>query len=408
VPRSAAIDAAVTWAGAAGCLFYLWTLYRYGRRGAGAQRFLMWVLAGLLFVRGFDWVDAKEVLDRLTFAIAAWLPLGITLFVEQVLRRHHPLWIKLFALAVSVTFFAASIATRLPLFRPWLLGFAVCLASIVLINGVLLLGRNRTELAAGENRLANLLILLAFITAGLVLTDFRTMTGVGSVRLGAIAALLFVYSMVGAAIRSVATIVWLGRFLLLLGLALGLSALIALATQSQSAEVWWTATLTAWPVTYAWMILTGIVVNSRALSVESDANEFMLWMAQAPLRSPQAFAAALAGAPDAQTHLFLDHDELADYDADVLARFAQCGEVVVSLIRARQLRRINDDALVEPSEQWIDLLERTQMTHGFLARQQPPAIFLLNLPATTSSAAAEMRLRVMQHICHQLNQTGAA
>jgi hypothetical protein len=407
VPSSAAIDAAITWAGAAGCLFYLWTLYRHGRRSAGAQRFLTWVLAALLFVRGFAWVDSREVLDRLTFAVAAWLPLAITLFLEHVLRRHHPLWVKLFALATSAAFFLASIATTLPLYRSWLLAFAACLALVVLINGFLLLGRDRSELAVGENRLASLLILLAFITSVLVLTDFRTLTGVGTVRLGAIAALLFVYSMLGAALRSASTIVWLGRFLLLLGLAAGLSALIALATQSQSVEVWWRATLTSWPVTYAWMLLTGIVVNSRELSVESDTNEFMKWMAQAPLGSPAAFAAALAGAPDAQTHLFLDRDELADYNAEVLTRFSQAEDDIVSLGKAREFGRIGDGELVESSEQWIDLLERTQMTHGFVVRQRPLGVFLLNLPATTSSAAAEMRLRVMRHICHQLHHIEA-
>jgi hypothetical protein len=407
MPKSAAIDAAITWAGAGGCFFYLWTLYRHGRRGAGAQRFLMWLLASLLLVRGFDWIDAKEGLDRLTFAIAAWLPLGITLFLERVLRRHHPLWVKLFALATSAIYFLASVFTRLPLYRPWLLGFAACLAAVVLINGLLLLGRNRPGLAVGENRLASLLVLLVFITAALVLTDFRTLTGVGSVRLGAIAALLFVYSMLGAALRSAPTVVWLARFLRLLGLAAGLSALIALATSSQSMDDWWTATLTAWPVAYAWMILTGIVVNSRELSAEGDTNDFMRWMTQVPLSSPEAFTAALAGAPDAQTHLYLRHHDLAEYDADILTRFFQSEEVIVSLAKARQLRRAHDDALAEPSEQWIDLLERTQMTHGFLACKRPLAVFLLNLPATTSSTAAEMRLRVMHHISHQLNNTEA-
>ncbi len=368
----------------------------------------MWILAGLLFVRGFDWVDTKDLLDRVTLALAACLPLSITLFLERVLRRHHPLWVKLFALGTTIIFFVTSVATRLPSYRFWLLAFAACLTSVVLVNGALLLGRNRAQLAVGENRLASLLILLAFITAALVLTDFHTLTGIGSARLGAIAALLFVYSMLGAALRSVETLVWLGRFALLLGLAAGLSGLIALATQSQSIEFWWRATLAAWPVSYAWMILTGIVVNSRELSVESNTNDFLRWMARVPLSSPQAFCAALAGAPDAQTHLFLEHDELADYDAAILARFPLSDEAIVSLTRARQFRHANDDALAEPSEQWIDLLERTQMTHGFLARRCPLAVFLLNLPATTSAAAAEMRLRVMQHVSDELNRTEAA
>jgi hypothetical protein len=399
--NDAAIDAAITWSGAAGCLYYLWTLYRHGR-GKGAQRFLVAVLAALLLVRGFDWMTDHEALDRLTFAVASWLPLAITLFFEHVLRRHHPLWFKWFALATSIIFFVCCVFTVLPLFRPWLLAFGACLASVVLINGVLMLARDQSELGVGENRLAHLLILLSFISAALVLTDFRTLTGVGSVRLGAIAALLFVYSMLGAALRTMRVVAWAGRFLLLFGLAGGLAALIALATQSQSLASWWTVTVMAWPVAYAWILLTGIVVNSRELSVESDINDFLRWLAHVPLRSAEAFTVSLASAPDATTHLFLEREDLNDYDAAVLARFSSSQAAVVSLTAARLSRRSHDDSLAEPSEQWIDLLERTQMTHGFLARQEPPAVFLLNLPATTSSSAVEMRLRVMQHISREL------
>jgi hypothetical protein len=405
MPSDAALDVAITWAGAAGCLFYLWTLYKQGRRGAGSQRFLMWVLAGLLLVRGFYWSTDKEILDRLTFAIATWLPLAITLFFERVLRRHHPLWVKVFVLVTSISFFATSIFTRLPLYQSWLLAFAACLTLVVLVNGALLLGRDRSELGAGENSLASLLILLAFVSAALVLSDFRTSTGIGSVRLGAIAALLFVYSMVSAALRSARAIVWGGRFLLLLGIAAMLSALMALATQSQSVEAWRAATIATWPVTYAWMLLTGIVANSRELSVESDANDFLRWLAQVSLESVEAFAASLASAPGAATHLLLEQEYLRDYRADVLARFPSAQNSVVSLARAREIRRSGDEAWTEPADQWIDLFERTQMTHGFLVRREPPAVFLLNLPATAISAAAEMRLRVMQHLSHQLDST---
>ena len=111
--RSDAIDAAITWAGAAGCLFYLWTLYRHGRRGEGPQRFLLGVLASLLLVRGFEWLADWPILDRLTLVIAAWLPLSITLFIERVLRRHHPLWVKLWALATTAVFFVTGIFASL-------------------------------------------------------------------------------------------------------------------------------------------------------------------------------------------------------------------------------------------------------------------------------------------------------
>lgn len=400
--RSDAIDAAITWAGAAGCLFYLWTLYRHGRRGEGPQRFLLGVLASLLLVRGFEWLADWPILDRLTLVIAAWLPLSITLFIERVLRRHHPLWVKLWALATTAVFFVTGIFASLTYDQTWLLVFAVCLSATVTVNGALLVGRRRSELGAGENRLANLLILLAFLSAALVLTDFRTLSGISPVRLGSIAALLFIYSMLGAASRSASPLVWAGRFLLLLVVAAGLSSLLALATQGQSREAWLSAAVNGWPVSYAWILLTGIVVSCRELSAENAVNDFMRWLEKAPLGSLDLFTASLAGAPDVGTHVMLESEHLVDYRVDVLARLPALKAGIVSLTNARQIRAEADEAVIESAEQWIDLLERTQMSHGFLACRQPLTVFLLNLPATTTSAAAEMRLRVMHHIGQQL------
>jgi hypothetical protein len=398
------MDVAITWSGAAGCAVYLWTLYRYGHRGVGAQRFLICVLTGLLFVRGFEWLTGSELLDRLTLAIATWLPLAITLFIERVLRRHHPLWVKLLALGTSSVFFVADISTGMSSSPTWMVAFAGLLALCVVINGVLLLGRRRSELGAGENRLASLLILLAFVSAVLVLTDFRTPTGFGFVRMGAIAALLFVYAMLGAAIHSAPVIVWAGRFVLLLVFAAALSALIALATHGQSLEGWLTATLAAWPVSYAWMLLTGIVVNRRELSTENDTNNFLRWLMQVRVDSAEGFFESLIRAPDAATHALLGAQDLADYDMEQLTRFASASAGVVSLTQARRIRSSQGDSMTESAEQWVDLLEKTQMTHGFPVRHRPPALFLLNLPVTTSSDAAEMRLRVMQHISRQVER----
>jgi hypothetical protein len=398
MPEGVAIDAAITWAGALGCLFYLWTLYRNGRRGVGAQRLLISVMAALLAVRGFHWIEDRDSLDRLTFAIATWLPLAITLFIEHVLRRHHPLWVKSFALASSALFFVTGLVGRMHAQRAWLAAFAACLTLTVLLNGALLVGRRRAELSAGENRLADLLILVAFVSAVLVLSDFRTVTGLGSARLGAIGSLLFVYAMVGSTVRSAGTAVWFGRYLMLLVLAAALSALTALATASASLRTWWWDAESVWPVAYAWMLLTGIVVSSRELSSEGPTNEFLKWLAQVPLASSGSLIATLGTSPDAGTHQLLGLEDLADYDMAVLDVLATSHWGVVSLSIARHTRQDDDGPSKESADQWIDLLERTQMTHGFIARRAPAAVFLLNLPATTASDGAEMRLRVMQHL----------
>ena len=126
--------------------------------------------------------------------------------------------------------------------------------------------------------------------------------------------------------------------------------------------------------------------------------DFLRWLEKAPLSSLDLFIASFAEAPDVGTHVLLRSEHLGDYSADVLARLPALDAGIVSLMNARQLRVAAEEAVTESAEQWIDLLERTQMSHGFLACRRPLTVFLLNLPATTASAAAEKRLRVMRHL----------
>jgi hypothetical protein len=391
-------DVAITWTGAVGCWLYLWLLYRHGRQGTGPQRFLLIILGALLFVRGFDWLSGEVAIGRITFAIAVWLPLAITLFVERVLRRHSPLWVKLVSLATPIVFFPVSLIAGPSRYPAWSLGFAICFVAVMLINGILLLMRRRSTLSVGENRVAVTLVLLAFISAPLVASDFRTGIGFPSVRLGAIAALLFTYSMVAVATRRSSVLTSVSRYLLLLASALLLSGLLALAKSGGSPGDWWAATLSALPLAFAWVILTAIAVNVRTLSLESGSQEFLDWLSQVQFASPDAYLRALGRAPDAQTHVLLGPPELQEYDLTVLTDGCVGPDTTVSLDRVRKLAVENGNTRADWAEQWVDLLERTGMTHGFMVRSAPPSVFLLRLPATTSSVAAQIRLAVMKHL----------
>ena len=342
-------------------------------------------------------------LARLTFTFATWLPLAITLFFERVLRRHHPLWVKVFALATSVLFFVSDMIPGLFERRAWNSAFGVCLALVVVINGVLLLRQRNAGLLGSEKRFADLLLLIAFVSAPLVLSDFRTLLPVFPIRLGGLAALLFVYALLGSAVLSLSAWMWLVRFVTLLVLALVLSALLAFALQGMFERPWWQVTQHAWPVAFAWMLLTGVVVNRMAIASDVSNNAFgCVRLARVPLASRADLLSSLAGSPDAVTHLVVQSADLGDYNSATLARLADAEDGVVSLPRARAQRGAQDSELAESAEQWIDLFERLQMTHGFIAHRDPLTVTLVSLPATTSAASAEARLRVVQNLARQL------
>lgn len=397
-------DVVLTWTAAAGCVLYLWMLFHAGRRGGGPQRFLIAVLACLLVVRGFRWLHSSDTLEHVTLAFAALLPLATTLFVERVLRRHHPLWFKVFALAATAILFLGGVFTPLWHESRFMLVFAFCSASVMLVNGVFLFFRRRASLSQGENALADVLILLALIAAVLVLSDFGLLAAVTPIRLGSIAALLLVYSMLGIAVENVGAGVWAWRYLFLLGAALALAVVIAQSVPGAASVFEWTRIQRAWPVAYAWILLTAVVVKGRDLSARSASTDFMHWLTQAPLDTAAAFVEALESGSGAPTHILLEAPDLREYDVATLERLCEPGEPIVSIARARRAQRAPADMPSDSAEQWIDLLERTEMTHGFIVAREPVQILLLNVPASALPDLAESRLRVLSHICQQLDQ----
>jgi hypothetical protein len=404
VAETTVTDAALTWTAAAGCLLYLRMLYRAGRRGGGPQRFLISVLACLLIVRGFDWLYRTDALDRATFAFAAGLPLAVTLFVERVLRRHHPLWFKVFSLVATVTLFVGSVFTPLRHDGRFVLAFAFCAAFIVFVNGILLLTRRCDSLSAGENALAGVLVLLTSISVVLVLSDFGVLATLTPVRLGSIAALLLVYSMLGTALETATVGSWAWRYLSLLGVALALAVLISQSAPGTASALQWVSIRRVWPLAYAWILLTAVAVKGRELTAESASTDFIQWLTQAPLRTATEFVETLKAAPGAPSHILLRAQDLREHNLAALERLCASGEPIVSIARARQVQPAPGESLSDSAEQWIDLLERTEMTHGFIVTREPPQVLLLNVPASTLPDQAERRLRVMSHICQQLDQ----
>lgn len=399
-----AIDVLLTWIAAAGCGMYLWMLYRAGRRGGGPQRFLIAVVACLLTVRGFDWLYGSPALERITLALAAVLPFAATLFVERILRRHHPLWFKLATLLVVLALLLASMLPSSWHDVRFHLAFACSSASIMFVNGLFLLVRRRASLSGGENALANALLLLAPIVAVLILTDFHQFGALVPFRLGSLAALLLVCSMLGTAMRNVGVGAWVWHYLTLLGVALMLAWVVAQALPDTVGTFDWGRVQGLWPVTFAWILLSSIVVRGRELAAERSSNDFMHWLAQAPLDNAAAFVEALKANPHAPTHILLHAADLRDHDVATLARLCDAADPIVSIARTRHAQRTDAGVLTDAAEQWVDLLERTEMTHGFIVARAPAQVLLFNVPASALPDRVESQLRVLSHICQQLDQ----
>jgi len=157
------------------------------------------LLALFLASRGFYWISEIRVFLGLSFVAICFVPLGLLLAVEGLLRRHAPLALKLFALLGALLcllitiLFAASTSMVHSLF---LAGFQIL---GLLLPSLWAFLRDRSQLSRRENQRVNGLLTLTLIGVPFIATDFSDLLTVLPVHLGAIAILMFAYATVHSA-----------------------------------------------------------------------------------------------------------------------------------------------------------------------------------------------------------------
>jgi len=398
------VDVAVTWLSAAGCVAYfgfVW-IQRGGNPAARAELFLFGALALLLFVRGFWWSVREPLLGRAVFAAATLLPLAITLFVEHVLRRHHPLWLKLLGAATSLGFFALNLFGELATSTPALVAFLSCVVLLLGANSVLLVRERGGDLGKRESAIASALVFAALASLPLAVTDFREEIPGIPVRLGGLGALVMIYVLL--------TVETTGRSMLSLPARIALMAIFAATLAGAFALVnvgfgsaWRAATLRGMPVAVAWVLLSAIVTRMLALHAESRAGSFLSWLQHARLDSLDGFLVSLRRLPIAAGYVALRGSDLRAYQIERLFELAEAKRGPLSISAARSW--IAQGRNLDEAEQLVDLFERHEMTHALLVSAEPRLVLLLQLPQATDRYVGEARAAVIQRIARRLAQS---
>lgn len=395
-------DVAVSWLGAAGCGAYFGFVWsrRAGSAQARVELLLFGTLAVLLFLRGFWWTTREPLLGRAVFAAATLLPLAITLFVEHVLRRHHPLWLKLLGAGTTVAFFVLNLAGALADRAPALIAFLSCVVIVLGANGVLLV-RERGDLSERESSMAGALVFAALLSLPLAVSDFREQVPGIPARLGGLGALVVIYGLLTVESAGSLVLPLAARVALMSAFAVALAGAFALIGVSLGFP-WHEAMWRGLPVAVAWMLLTAIVTRMIALHAESRAGSFLRWLLHARLDSLEGFLVSLRHLPVATDYVALRGQDLRAYRLDPLFELAEAkrGSLSVSVARSWIAQGRNLDA----AEQLVDLLERHQMTHALLVSREPPLVLLLQLPQATDRYVGETRAAVIQRIARRLAQ----
>ena len=386
-------DAILSWLGALGVLSYLLHIQRSGSRSffEGRTRFLLWCLGTLFLVRGFGWLHPGPWVVLVAIP-ATLLPLAMHLFVEGLLRRHLPRAMKAFVALGTLLFFVVDLAGGLYRTQDWNIAFlSFECATLALLFGFLVL-RARASLSPPENRLVDLVTVAAACAVPLAATDFRTVLGFPSVRLGALGALLFVFVCVRAVGQAHPREVLLRDAARLLGRALVVAAPLFVLLGSQR-ERW----LACAALALALVLLLATWDHLWMQAEQSRGRSFLRWMLESDWASPAAFLAGLRTCPVAEEHVVLDATQLAKFElAPMVARL----ERVERVLARASLRRAGgaSEGDLEADDHLLALLDTYGMSHVCLVNREPPLLMLLNYPELSGGGLAELEMALVQKL----------
>lgn len=395
-------DVVITLLAAAGAFAYLHHLARRPQRSLLESRTRLLVgTAGLLCaVRAFAWIWPQDLgVQIAAFAPATLLPLAMTLFVEGLLRRHVPRGIKLFGVAIGLAAFVVNglrpalgpSLTNAALGATFAAGLLIHMAAL----GLVLLRRDRRSLSRAENGLVDAVLWTTAVAVPLAATDFRPALGWPPNRMGGLAVLVFLFTLLRPARARTRRTVWVHDVARLTGVALGAVTVFGFLAglPAGAAIVHWTS------VSVAVVLLATVLQRTRELARGDRHRQLLEWLAEPVPDTFGHFARTLRRLPLTADARVLDANALDGYDITRIVEELRGGPLVRS--HGTLLDSPGDDNS-RAREELVDLLERHDMTHVAVLREHPVLLLLVASPELPGAGEAEHEIgavvRRAQHV----------
>lgn len=390
------IDVMISWTAGITLARYTYTLSQRHRSTLESRTlFLATVLTVTLIVRGFSWLIPGSVVLSIAAAVpASLLPLAATVFVEGLLRRHVPVYLKAIAiLATGISLTGALLGGATPepgttsmFAQLFLAPYAVTLLGL----GLVLITRDTKTLAASENSLIAACMTATVISVPLIATDFPYDIGWPFARMGSLAALVLCYTLLRTPSENRTVSRWLRDLMLLVIKAL--LATLLLRILLPSIELVFFADFAV--LAFALVISFAIWDRLRDLTGPNRITELLRWMATDAPTSLRQFDRHLHHLSLTSDSQITQAEDLAQYDADAIRETIDSSKGVLSLAQLREVRESNSssDAIMRGADQLADLLERKGVTHVGLLSEIPLKLLLATLPELPGANDSELAL----------------
>lgn len=334
------------------------------RSSVAARLHTLYTLVALLLALRLvaPWVSSTPVIIAL-MGVAAWLPIATLWLVEQLRCRHAPRPVKLLALVGAVGFSILAVTLGLV----WSAAAALALAVYqltMLAAMVALLASDRAELAPGERRTSDTVLLALLLTIPLAASDFTALLPGLPVRGGAFAALLLAVATARLAAGDGAP----GRLLADLAIAAGAGGIgVGIAFSALDGV----SAIPAILIAAGGTAIAGLLLIVARAGSGSDATGLIAALAHAPADNLDTLIAAH---PLLASGRLLGPAELAAYPDSSIAR----------VVAFRVVSASTGDA--ETRDAARDLLDAFAATHLVRLSHTPPRLLAVAAGSLTAPA----------------------
>lgn len=392
----------------ASTLLYIWFLVTqssHTRLELSLVLFLGFICT-LLICRSISWVYDSRLINIFVDFFASVLPLTYLLYCESLLKRHSPLWLKLITLAASALFFVCLSINKTVNYESLIvIVFMLFLLFDQIVMSVFLLARDHKELTRAENALAGALPVTILIMTLFFLSDFKPISMLLHQQLGAIGALILIYSLIR--FQEQHKNKWfVGKEMFgFVCLSVFVAALYCSVLHVRDQYLYIQITSLTFSI-----IILGMISNRLIFfSSRSKGLTFMKRLVQIPFESTELLNTICSTGAHAD-FIIIKEDELDGYDCkNISAYFYQNRGKPAKIRDLKKIVHQHYNLLntgidlftqqrMDVAEQLASILEINEMTHAYALSFYPLQLLLVRIPLIRSREINELEIMLLLKI----------
>ncbi len=400
----------LNWIAAASIVAYLIFVVSRPTQSSMEKRLVVVLALAAVFLtaRGFRWLTDHPTAVVIANTSLSVFPLLLVIFVEHLLRRHSPLFLKTSVAVATVIFCYISLFGVFT--RTATIALLVFILFVFLTIALIIFGRDKSASSEPENHLIDTIGVATMMSLPLAVTDFRTIIEMPIMRVGSIAALLFIYAFTrqsstkwetGAYIKGLLVICLYGLVLGLVFASLSIDS-DTVRNQPYAFSLALIQPYVALGIGLAFLlrVLDRLVTMRR----ESRSRYFQNWLATTDTSSIDAFVESVLQYAPLKDSILVSEKIFANYDFDSLRPLFNREGSLLSIDELKCIRRNEQDEQQHfAAEQLIDLLSRNQCNQFCLLDHRLPTALLVNIPLVAGAMNRKAELVMINKIARALD-----